>query len=204
MIMYGHIETSEHKARHLSLLRDIQRRTGGITEFVPLSFVHSEAPMYRKGLVEGIRDSASGPEIFKMYAVSRLLLGRYIKNLQVSWVKEGPRFGQMLLHAGANDFGGTLINESISTAAGASHGQLVRPAQFRQLIRDMGRVPAERTTGYAIRRVFDDPAKDPIDALDAVEYDERRFGTYDVLLHLDEWRFKDDFVGVGGQSKAGG
>jgi FO synthase subunit 2 len=193
-IMYGHVETSEHKARHLALLRDIQRRTGGITEFVPLSFVHSEAPMYQKGLVEGIRSGAGGAEIFKMYAVSRLMLGRYIKNLQVSWVKEGLRFGQMLLGAGANDLGGTLINESISTAAGAQHGQLVRPAQFRQITREMGRVPAERTTGYALRRVFDDPANDPVDPLDVVDYDEKRFGTYNVLLQLEDWRFKDTFV----------
>jgi FO synthase subunit 2 len=200
-IMYGHVETSEHKARHLALLRDIQRRTGGITEFVPLSFIHSEAPMYQKGLVEGVRASASGPEIVKMYAVSRLMLGRHIRNLQVSWVKEGPRFGQMLLHAGANDFGGTLINESISTAAGAQHGQLVRPAQFRSLIREMGRVPAERTTTYEIRRVFSDPAQDPVEPLDTVEYDERRFGTYNVLLQSEDWRFKDTFVGVGGRSR---
>ncbi len=193
-IMYGHVETSEHKARHLALLREIQRRTGGITEFVPLSFVHSEAPMYQKGLVDGIRASASGAEIFKMYAVSRLMLGRYIKNLQVSWVKEGLRFGQMLLNAGANDLGGTLINESISTAAGATHGQLVRPAQFRQVIREMGRVPAERATTYAPRRVFDDPAQDPVEPLDTVEYDEKRFGTYNVLLQLEDWRFKDTFT----------
>ena len=192
-IMYGHVETSEHKARPLALLRDIQRRTGGITEFVPLSFVHSEAPMYQKGLVEGIRSSASGAEIFKMYAVSRLMLGRDIKNLQVSWVKEGLRFGQMLLNAGANDLGGTLINESISTAAGASHGQLVRPAEFRQVVREMGRVPAERTTGYAIRHLFADSQHDPVDPLDIVEYDEKRFGTYNVLLQLEDWRFKDTF-----------
>ena len=199
-IMYGHIETSEHKARHLRLLRDVQRRTGGITEFVPLSFIHSEAPMYQKGLVEGIRDSATGPEVMKMYAVSRLLLGRDIQNIQVSWVKEGPRQAQLLLGAGANDFGGTLINESISTAAGAQHGQLFRPSQFRALIREMGRVPAERTTTYAIRSVFRDPADDPIEPLDTVEYDERRFGTYKVLLKLDEHRFRDTFTGVGGQS----
>ncbi len=199
-IMYGHVETSEHKARHFALLRDIQRRTGGITEFVPLSFVHSEAPMYQKGLVEGIRDSATGPEVVKMYAVARLFFGRDIQNIQVSWVKEGPRLAQLLLDAGANDFGGTLINESISTAAGAQHGQLVRPAQFRALIREMGRVPAERTTAYGVRRVFRDPGDDPVEPLDAVEYDERRFGTFNVLLHLDEWRFKDTFAGVGGQS----
>jgi FO synthase subunit 2 len=131
------------------------------------------------------------------------MLGRDIQNIQVSWVKEGPRFAQLLLSCGANDMGGTLINESISTAAGASHGQLVRPSQFRAMIREMGRVPAERTTTYAIRRVFWDPADDPVEPLDAVAYDERRFGTYDVLLQLDDWRFKDTFVGVGGQSGKG-
>jgi FO synthase subunit 2 len=198
-IMYGHIETSEHKARHLALLRDIQKRTGGITEFVPLSFIHSEAPMYQKQLVPGIRDSATGPEVLKMYAVSRLMLGRYIQNIQVSWVKEGPRFAQILLNAGANDFGGTLINESISTAAGASHGQLVRPAQFRSLIREIGLTPAERTTCYAVRHVFDDPANDPVEPLDEVEYDDKRFGTYKVLVGLEDWRFKDSFAAVGGK-----
>jgi FO synthase subunit 2 len=190
-IMYGHVETSEHKARHLALLRDIQRRTGGFTEFVPLSFVHSEAPMYQKDLVGGVRDGATGPEVMKMYAVPRLVLGRYIRNIQVSWVKEGPRLAQWLLTAGANDLGGTLVNESFSTAAGSSHGQLMRPSQFRKLIRDMGRTPAERTTTYAIRRVFEDPAEDPVEPLDTVEYDEERFGTYGVLLHSDEHRFRD-------------
>jgi FO synthase subunit 2 len=196
-IMYGHVETSEHKARHLALLRDIQRGTGGITEFVPLSFVHSEAPMFHKGLVDGVRDGATGPEVMKMYAVPRLMLGRYIQNIQVSWVKEGPRLAQLLLTAGANDLGGTLINESFSTAAGSSHGQLVRPSQFRKLIRDMGRTPAERTTTYAIRRVFEDPAQDPVEPLDTVEYDEERFGTYSVLLSGDKHRFRDASVGVG-------
>ncbi|MEX2159493.1 MAG: 5-amino-6-(D-ribitylamino)uracil--L-tyrosine 4-hydroxyphenyl transferase CofH [Dehalococcoidia bacterium] len=202
-IMYGHVETVEHQARHLLLLRDVQRRTGGITEFVPLSFVHSEAPMYLKGLVEGIRPSVSGPELMKMYAVARLVFGRDIQNIQVSWVKEGPRLAQLLLTAGANDMGGTLINESISTAAGASHGQLVRPAQFRQLARDMGRVPAERTTTYGVTRVFRDPAQDPVDPLDVVEYDDKRFGTYKVLVQLEDWRFKDSFESVGEKSKKG-
>ena len=202
-IMYGHVETSEHKARHIALLRDIQRRTGGITEVVPLSFVHNEAPMHQKGLIEGMRDGATGAEITMMYAVSRLFLGRDIKNLQVSWVKEGLQIAQILLNAGANDFGGTLINESISTAAGASHGQLVRPAQFRALIREMGRVPVERTTTYGIRQVFDDPANDPVAPLDTVEYDEERFGTFNILLQRKDNRFRDTFVGVGGRSGKG-
>ncbi|MCH8025438.1 MAG: 5-amino-6-(D-ribitylamino)uracil--L-tyrosine 4-hydroxyphenyl transferase CofH [Chloroflexi bacterium] len=202
-IMYGHVETSEHKARHLSLLRDVQRRSGGITEFVPLSFVHSEAPMHQNGLIEGVRDGATQAEVVKMYAVSRLMLGRDIKNLQVSWVKDGTRLAQLLLGAGANDFGGTLINESISTAAGAEHGQLVRPVQFRSLIREAGRIPAERTTTYGIRRVFADPADDPVEPLDTVEYDEKRFGTFNILLHQEENRFRDTFSGVGGRAGKG-
>jgi FO synthase subunit 2 len=199
--MYGHVETTEEKARHLLLLRELQQRTGGITEFVPLSFIHSEAPMFGKALGDDVRPGATGPEIMKMYAVSRLVLGRHIRNIQISWVKEGSRFGQLLLHAGATDFGGTLINESISTAAGAQHGQLVRPAEFRAWIREMGRVPAERTTTYELRRVFEDPADDPVEPLDTVEYDAKRFGTYDVLVQLEDWRFKDSFTGVGGRSK---
>ncbi len=111
-------------------------------------------------------------------------------------MKEGPQLAQLLLNAGANDFGGTLINESISTAAGASHGQLVRPAQFRALIREMGRVPAERTTTYETLRVFDDPANDPVEPLDTVEYDPERFGTFNVLLEQTDNRFRDTFVSV--------
>lgn len=202
-IMYGHVEGSEDKARHLALLRDIQRRTGGFTEFVPLSFVHSEAPMYRKGLVSGVRDGATGPEVMKMYAVARLMLGRYIRNIQVSWVKEGPRLAQLLLTAGANDLGGTLINESFSSAAGSSHGQLIRPSQFRKLIRDMGRTPAERTTTYAVRRIFEDPDQDPVEPLDTVEYDEERFGAYGVLLRSDEHRFRDTSAKLRGRDKSG-
>jgi len=189
-IMYGHIETPRQRAAHLCLLRDIQKATGGITEFVPLSFVHSEAPMYGKKLVPGVRAGATAAELMAMYAVSRLTLNNYIRNLQVSWVKEGPRLAQMCLTMGANDFSGTLINESISTSAGAANGQLVRPAEFRHLIRDMGRVPAERTTLYEIRRVFDDPAADPVEPLDLVESPEERFGTYDMLVRSGAWRYE--------------
>jgi FO synthase subunit 2 len=167
-IMYGHIEGSWHKAKHLALLRDIQRETGGFTEFVPLGFVYWEAPMYRKGLVRGVRPGATGGEVVKMYAVSRLMLNNWIPNIQVSWVKEGPKLAQLCLNAGANDFGGTLINESISAAAGAIHGQLMRPRELRALIRDAGRRPAQRSTTYEILRVFDGP-EEPLDILDSVE-----------------------------------
>jgi 7,8-didemethyl-8-hydroxy-5-deazariboflavin synthase CofH subunit len=189
-IMYGHIEGSRDKAVHLDTLRQIQQRTGGITEFVPLSFVYEEAPMFHRKPPAGLRRGASGAEVMKMYAVSRLMLNNYIPNLQVSWVKEGPKLSQIALLAGANDFGGTLINESISTAAGASYGQLMKPSQFRNLIRDMGRIPAERSTTYQKIRVFE-TENDYRDLLDDVNDPAQRFGSYQNLIHLKEYRFRD-------------
>ena len=189
-IMYGHVETDEHVARHIALIRDIQKGTGGFTEFVPLSFVYTEAPMYSRGLVDGVREGPTGTEVMKVHAISRLMLDNWIPNLQVSWVKESLRFSQVVLGAGVNDMGGTLINESISTAAGAQYGQLVKPGQFRQIIRDAGRVPAERYTTYKIRRVFDD-GDDPVDPLDLVgDNPEDRFGSYHRLIKLDTYRFQ--------------
>ena len=189
-IMYGHVETSYHKAVHLGILRDIQKRTRGITEFVPLSFIYEEAPMYHRKRITGLRTGATGAEIMKMYAVSRIMLNNWIPNLQVSWVKEGPKLSQIGLMAGANDFGGTLINESISTAAGASHGQLMKPGQFRNLIREMGRVPAERSTTYKKIRVFKDE-ENPVDPLDQVEDPQERFGSYRDLIRVKDYRFRD-------------
>jgi len=189
-IMYGHIESSRHKAVHLGLLRDIQKQTGGITEFVPLSFVYEEAPMFHRKRIPELRHGASGAEVMKMYAVSRLMLNNWIPNLQVSWVKEGPKLSQIALLAGANDFGGTLINESISTAAGAGYGQLMKPSQFRSLIREMGRIPAERSTTYQKLRVFESEDS-PQDKLDAVEDPTDRFGSYQNLIRLKDYRFKD-------------
>ena len=189
-IMYGHIENSRHKATHLGILRDIQKRTGGITEFVPLGFVFEETPMYHRQRIAGLRAGASGAEVMKMYAVSRIMLNNSIPNLQVSWVKEGPKLSQISLMAGANDFGGTLINESISTAAGASYGQLMKPSQFRDLIREMGRIPAERSTTYKKVRVFE-TEENPVDLLDQVQDSEEQFGSYGKLIHLKDYRFKD-------------
>jgi FO synthase subunit 2 len=189
-IMYGHIETSLHKAKHLALLREIQKQTHGITEFVPLSFMYWEAPMHKKNLVKGLRKGANANDVVKMYAVSRLMLNNQIKNIQVSWVKEGPKFSQYCLNAGANDFGGTLINESISTAAGASHGQLMRPCEFRNMIREIGRTPAERSTTYRILKKFD-AGRDENRPLDATDYSEEKFGSYRNLIKLDAYRFKD-------------
>jgi FO synthase len=151
-IMFGSMEGPASWARHLVVLRDLQARTGGITEFVPLPFVHMEAPMFRKGRA---RRGPTWEETVKMHAISRLALRGYIDNIQVSWVKCGLDGCQQLLRAGANDLGGTLMNESISRAAGASHGQEVPPEQMRATIRAIGRVPAQRTTTYEIVEVFD-------------------------------------------------
>ncbi len=189
-IMFGHAETPGHQARHLVLLRDLQRRSGGFTEFVPLSFVHTEAPMWQKSLVRGLRPGPTGMEVLRVHAVSRVVLGRAIPNLQVSWVKEGPRVMQLLLTAGANDVGGTLINESISTAAGAGFGQLIPPAELRRLIRDTGRVPAERTTTYGIRRVFDGNDAEAPEPLDVAALDRSRFGSYQQLIKMDRYRYR--------------
>ena len=125
-----------------------------------------------------------------MHAVSRILLDNWIPNLQVSWVKEGLDVSRELLGAGVNDMGGTLINESISTSAGAPFGQLVSPRTFRSMIRDAGRIPAERTTTYAIRRRYAN-GEDGDDRLDAVESDsESRFGSYRQLVRLDQYRYR--------------
>ena len=198
-IMYGHVETARDRAQHLATLREIQRETGGITEFVPLSFVHTEAPMFLKGLVPGVRPGASGTEVLKMYAVARIMLHGFISNIQVSWVKEGPRFAQACLAAGANDFGGTLINESISTAAGASHGQLTRPREIRALIRAAGRIPAERSTTYRILRELPDEPAVP-DPLDVVDTSGDRFGSYQQLITRDDFRFRPGIAAGAGVS----
>ncbi|MHB8574317.1 MAG: 5-amino-6-(D-ribitylamino)uracil--L-tyrosine 4-hydroxyphenyl transferase CofH [Dehalococcoidia bacterium] len=187
-IMYGHVETARQRAAHIALLRDIQRETGGFTEFVPLSFVHSESPMWQKGLVKGMRSGPSGQDVMKMYAVSRIMLNGFIPNIQVSWVKEGLRLGQLGLTAGGNDLGGTLINESISTSAGAQNGQLVRPAELRAVARDLGRVPAERSTLYGIRRVFHEEPATP-EPLDDPTLDTEQFGSYARLTQAADFRF---------------
>lgn len=190
-LMYGHVETDEERMRHLALLRDLQRRSGGFTEFVPLSFVHQESPMYKKGMLPGCRPGPTGHEVVRLFAISRLMLGADIPNLQASWVKEGLRQAQLLLSAGANDLGGTLINESISTSAGAAHGQRVSPAELRRLIRDAGRVPVERTTLYAERQRFDaDPSADAPHPLDELSDDDPRFGSYAALTTDPRFRFE--------------
>jgi len=187
-IMYGHVEQSMHKAKHLALIREIQKETRGFTEFVPLSFIYTEAPMFKHKTVDGVRAGATREEVIKMHAISRLMLNNYINNIQVSWVKEGAEFSQFLLGVGVNDFGGTLINESISTAAGAQHGQLLKPKEMRNIIRRSGRIPAQRSTSYKILKIFDGAEyEDPLDKVD----DTSRFGSYHQLIKLDEYRFKN-------------
>src|SRR5438105_700568 len=188
-IMYGHVETPAHWTRHLELLRGIQKDTGGFTEFVPLSLIHQEAPMYAKRLVPGVRPGATGAEVLRMHALARLMLGPTFRNIQSSWVKEGPKLSQVLLTVGANDLGGTLINESISTSAGAQFGQLVAPAELRRLVRDLGRVPAQRNTVYDLVRVYAEPAADEVSPLDAVDNADERFGSYRRLATGGEFRF---------------
>jgi FO synthase subunit 2 len=185
-IMFGHVERVRDRLRHLERLRDLQRETGGFTEIVPLSFVHSEAPMYSE--IPGIRPGPTANEVIKLFALTRIMLGRAIPNLQVSWVKEGTRMAEHLLACGANDLGGTLMNESISTTAGATHGQLQTPSSLRRIIRSAGRTPAERDTLYRRKRLFEREPAD-LDALDRVVDAEATFGSYQALAHSGEHRF---------------
>ena len=144
-IMYGHIDEPRHWASHLMRIRELQQRTGGFTEFVPLPFVHMEAPMYRKG------KSRKGPtfrEAILMHAVSRLVFHGFIDNIQTSWVKMGEQGVAACLQAGVNDLGGTLMNESITRAAGTQHGQEWSPAIMERQIRKLSRVPRMRDTLY--------------------------------------------------------
>jgi len=150
-MMYGHVETPEHWVRHLLLLRDIQKRTGGFTEFVPLGFVPWNTVLYKLGKA---RPGPTVEEHLKVHALARLLLRGWIENIQVSWVKLGRALSQQCLQAGANDYGGTLMEENISRLAGATAGEYLAPEEFHARIRELGRIPAERTTTYQIRRLF--------------------------------------------------
>jgi len=157
-MMYGHVEEPADWVRHLMLLRSIQQRTGGFTEFVPLGFIHQNTRLYKHG---GARPGAMREEHLRVHALSRVLLGGAIRNIQVSWVKLGIETSLACLQAGANDFGGTLMEENISKAAGATFGEYVAPEEFRNHIRKIGRFPAERSTTYKIRRTFERPEEDP-------------------------------------------
>jgi len=190
-MMFGHVESVEDRMRHMDLLRSVQRETGGFTEFVPLSFVHEEAPLFASSDVPGVRPGPTGDDVLRLYATARLMLGRDIANLQASWVKEGLRTSQLLLSCGVNDLGGTLMNESISTAAGARHGQLMTPATLRRVIRDAGRVPVERNTTYGVIREFGDSSdQDPAEPLDTVQDPDEVFGSYDALTQDSRFHYE--------------
>ena len=145
-IMFGHVDGYRHWARHLLRVRDLAERTGGFTEFVPLPFVHMESPMYLRGRA---RRGPTLREAVLMHAVARLALDPWIVNIQTSWVKMGPDGMRLALAAGANDVGGTLMNESITRAAGAGFGQEMPPERLESIIREAGRTPRLRTTRYA-------------------------------------------------------
>jgi FO synthase len=165
-IMFGHVDGPVSWARHLIAVRELARRTGGLTEFVPLPFVHMEAPLYLKGRA---RPGPTWGETLLMHAVGRLALHPWIENVQVSWVKAGPQGAIEALNAGVNDLGGTLMNESISRAAGSEWGQELPPEQMEALIRSAGRTPRQRTTIYGapppeqVRRSFGaEPLAEPV------------------------------------------
>ncbi|HSB83116.1 MAG TPA: 5-amino-6-(D-ribitylamino)uracil--L-tyrosine 4-hydroxyphenyl transferase CofH [Nitrosarchaeum sp.] len=188
-MMFGHIETPEDRVNHIAKIRDIQKETGGFTEFVPLNFIHSEAPMYKHQIHDEIKQGASGNDVLLTHAIARIMLNNHIDNIQMSWVKEGQKMSQLLLMWGANDFGGTLINESISTSAGSNHGQLIKPKEIRRIAREIGRIPAERSTNYKILKKFDktDEADDELDKI----LDSSKFGSYAELIKINKFKYKN-------------
>ncbi len=188
-MMFGHIESPYDRVQHLAKIREIQKETGGFTEFVPLNFIFNEAPMYKHHLHDGIRQGASAKDVLLTHAVSRIMLNNYINNIQMSWVKEGQKMSQLLLMWGANDFGGTLINESISTSAGSTQGQLLRPKEIRRLSREINRIPAQRNTTYKILKKFEDGVEYS-DELDTVK-DTSQFGSYFELIKINEFNYKN-------------
>jgi 7,8-didemethyl-8-hydroxy-5-deazariboflavin synthase CofH subunit len=144
-LMYGHVESPEHWVNQLLLFREIQQQTGGFTEFVPLGFVHQNTLLFHQGIA---RPGPTLAEHLKIHALARVLLAGAINNIQVSWVKLNRSRSQLCLHAGANDYGGTLMEENISREAGATAGQYTSPEDFQALILEAGRIPAERNTVY--------------------------------------------------------
>ena len=152
-IMYGHVDQPIHWAKHLELLRDIQRATGGFTEFVPLGFIHYKTRLYLDN-PDKVRPGPTRDEHFKMHAIARLMLQGYIDNIQASWVKMGADVASKMLRSGANDLGGTLMNESISRAAGATHGQEVFPQDMVTNIQAAGLDPIQRNTLYAVVKTY--------------------------------------------------
>ncbi len=153
-MMYGHVENERHRALHLQRIRDLQDRTGAITEFVPLSFVHEETPLYERGMVDG---GASIDEDELLIAVSRLFLDN-VDHIQSSWVKYGDTQGLKMLTCGADDFMGTILSEEITKRAGGDYGEFRSFQEYADMITAIGRTPVERSTDYEQRRVIDPDA----------------------------------------------
>jgi len=161
-LMYGHTETPEHWVDQMLMLRGIQNETGGFTEFVPLGFIHTNTILFQQGLS---RPGPSFAEHLKIHALARLMFAGSIHNIQVSWVKLNRKLSQLCLQAGANDFGGTLMEENISREAGATAGQYTSPEDFQAMIREIGRIPAERNTTYSrikIKEPFESFPAEPL------------------------------------------
>ncbi len=183
-MMFGHLEEPEHWLTHMLSLRQLQLETGGFTEFVPLGFIAKEAPLSRLPEFADASLGPSGSMVLHVHALARLLLGRTFRNIQASWVKEGEKLAGLLLAAGCNDLGGTLMNESISTAAGAAHGQLMSPKQLEHLIREAGRTPRQRNTLYQVLEKGQRGSP-----LDEIDDGDGRFGSYRALATGVQYRF---------------
>ena len=165
-IMYGHVDEPKHWAAHIALLREIQKDTGGFTELVPLSFVHTDSPLFLNN-PNSVRPGPTDHEVDLMHSVSRIMLNGFIDNIQVSWTKLGAERARNMLSLGVNDLGGTLMNESISRSAGSKHGQEITAAELCEIIRSAGRIPVRRNTIYKTIDIYKD--HDPIDIVPLVE-----------------------------------
>jgi 7,8-didemethyl-8-hydroxy-5-deazariboflavin synthase CofH subunit len=165
-IMYGHVDEPKHWASHIALLREIQKDTGGFTELVPLSFVHTDSPLFLNN-PNSVRPGPTDHEVDLMHSVSRIMLNGFIDNIQVSWTKLGAERARNMLSLGVNDLGGTLMNESISRSAGSKHGQEITAAELCEIIRSAGRTPVRRNTIYKTIDIYKD--HDPIDVIPLVE-----------------------------------
>ncbi len=165
-IMYGHVDEPKHWAAHIALLREIQKDTGGFTELVPLSFVHTDSPLFVNN-PNSVRSGPTDHEVDLMHSVSRIMLNGFIDNIQVSWTKLGAERARNMLSLGVNDLGGTLMNESISRSAGSKHGQEITAAELCEIIRSAGRIPVRRNTIYKTIDIYKD--HDPIDVVPLVE-----------------------------------
>ena len=165
-IMYGHVDEPKHWAAHIALLREIQKDTGGFTELVPLSFVHTDSPLFLNN-PNSVRPGPTDHEVDLMHSVSRIMLHGFIDNIQVSWTKLGAERARNMLSLGVNDLGGTLMNESISRSAGSKHGQEITAAELCEIIRSAGRIPVRRNTIYKTIDIYKD--HDPIDVVPLVE-----------------------------------